>query len=108
MCRKQLLVCSYFGSSGVMSVEQTSCPCCYVCVIRMLIVFFSDVGTRWFCCQVGLWIEAGSRYEDAKTNGAGFFVEHMAFKVRTCARSAQSCPEYSVHTLSSCFGGCSC
>ncbi|XP_016156761.1 PREDICTED: cytochrome b-c1 complex subunit 1, mitochondrial [Ficedula albicollis] len=31
-------------------------------------------------CTVGVFIEAGSRYEDAKTNGAGFFVEHMAFK----------------------------
>uniref|UniRef100_A0A8C0ZJG0 Cytochrome b-c1 complex subunit 1, mitochondrial n=1 Tax=Cyanistes caeruleus TaxID=156563 RepID=A0A8C0ZJG0_CYACU len=31
-------------------------------------------------CTVGLWIEAGSRYEDAKTNGAGFFMEHLAFK----------------------------
>ncbi|NWV63251.1 QCR1 protein, partial [Malurus elegans] len=31
-------------------------------------------------CTVGVWIEAGSRYEDAKTNGAGFFVEHLAFK----------------------------
>lgn len=31
--------------------------------------------------QVGLWISAGSRYETEKNNGAGFFLEHMAFKV---------------------------
>lgn len=31
--------------------------------------------------QVGLWISAGSRYESEKNNGAGFFLEHMAFKV---------------------------
>lgn len=31
--------------------------------------------------QVGLWIGAGSRYESEKNNGAGFFLEHMAFKV---------------------------
>lgn len=31
--------------------------------------------------QVGLWISAGSRYESEKTNGTGFFLEHMAFKV---------------------------
>lgn len=74
----------------------------------MLIVLFSNVGTRWFCCQVGVWIEAGSRFEDVNNNGAGFFVEHMAFKVRMCARFAQNYPEYSVHTLSSHFGGCSC
>ncbi|KAM9758587.1 tubulin monoglycylase TTLL3-like [Menidia menidia] len=31
-------------------------------------------------CTVGLWISAGSRYESEKNNGAGFFLEHMAFK----------------------------
>lgn len=108
MCREQLLVCSYFGSCSVTSVEQTSCPCCCVCVIRMLVVFLSDVGTGWFCCQVGVWIEAGSRYEDSKTNGTAFYVEHMALKVRMCASSAHSCPKYSAHTLASCFGGCGC
>lgn len=34
--------------------------------------------------QVGLWISAGSRYENEKNNGAGFFLEHMAFKVEAC------------------------
>lgn len=33
--------------------------------------------------QVGLWISAGSRYESEKNNGAGFLLEHMAFKVST-------------------------
>uniref|UniRef100_A0A3Q2ZYH3 Ubiquinol-cytochrome c reductase core protein 1 n=1 Tax=Kryptolebias marmoratus TaxID=37003 RepID=A0A3Q2ZYH3_KRYMA len=31
-------------------------------------------------CTVGLWINAGSRYESEKLNGTGFFLEHMAFK----------------------------
>ncbi|KAM3877904.1 tubulin monoglycylase TTLL3-like [Diretmus argenteus] len=31
-------------------------------------------------CTVGLWIDAGSRYESEKNNGTGFFLEHMAFK----------------------------
>ena len=31
---------------------------------------------------VGLWIDAGSRYESAKNNGVAHFLEHMAFKVR--------------------------
>uniref|UniRef100_A0A673AFC2 Mitochondrial-processing peptidase subunit beta n=1 Tax=Sphaeramia orbicularis TaxID=375764 RepID=A0A673AFC2_9TELE len=31
-------------------------------------------------CTVGLWIGSGSRYENEKNNGAGFFLEHMAFK----------------------------
>ncbi len=29
-----------------------------------------------------MWIGAGSRYENEKNNGAGYFVEHLAFKVR--------------------------
>uniref|UniRef100_A0A8C0XAJ9 Peptidase M16 N-terminal domain-containing protein n=1 Tax=Castor canadensis TaxID=51338 RepID=A0A8C0XAJ9_CASCN len=31
-------------------------------------------------CTVGVWINTGSRYENEKNNGAGYFVEHMAFK----------------------------
>ncbi|XP_072382610.1 mitochondrial-processing peptidase subunit beta [Diabrotica undecimpunctata] len=29
---------------------------------------------------VGIWIDAGSRYEDDKNNGVAHFMEHMAFK----------------------------
>ncbi|XP_050315867.1 mitochondrial-processing peptidase subunit beta [Anthonomus grandis grandis] len=29
---------------------------------------------------VGIWIDAGSRYENAKNNGVAHFMEHMAFK----------------------------
>lgn len=35
----------------------------------------------WFLVQVGVWIDAGSRYETEKNNGAGYFLEHLAFKV---------------------------
>ncbi|XP_036387073.1 cytochrome b-c1 complex subunit 1, mitochondrial-like [Megalops cyprinoides] len=31
-------------------------------------------------CTVGVWIGCGSRYETERNNGAGFFLEHMAFK----------------------------
>ncbi|XP_064483483.1 mitochondrial-processing peptidase subunit beta-like [Ornithodoros turicata] len=31
-------------------------------------------------CTVGLWIDAGSRYETDSTNGVAHFLEHMAFK----------------------------
>jgi len=34
------------------------------------------------CSQVGLWIDAGSRYENERNNGTAHFLEHMAFKVR--------------------------
>lgn len=30
--------------------------------------------------QVGLWIDAGSRYENERNNGVAHFLEHMAFK----------------------------
>ncbi|XP_006893081.1 PREDICTED: cytochrome b-c1 complex subunit 1, mitochondrial-like [Elephantulus edwardii] len=32
-------------------------------------------------CTVGVWIDAGSRYETEKNNGAGYFLEHLAFKI---------------------------
>jgi len=31
-------------------------------------------------CTVGLWIDAGSRYENNANNGTAHFLEHMAFK----------------------------
>lgn len=31
-------------------------------------------------CTVGVWLDVGSRYETEKNNGAGYFVEHLAFK----------------------------
>jgi predicted Zn-dependent peptidase len=32
---------------------------------------------------IGVWIDAGSVYENEKTNGVAHFLEHMAFKVET-------------------------
>ncbi|XP_065828961.1 mitochondrial-processing peptidase subunit beta-like [Oscarella lobularis] len=34
-------------------------------------------------CTVGLWIDAGTRYETESTNGVAHFMEHMAFKGTT-------------------------
>ena len=31
-------------------------------------------------CTVGVWIDAGSRYETLQNNGVAHFLEHMAFK----------------------------
>lgn len=36
---------------------------------------------------VGVWIDAGSRYESAATNGAAHFLEHMAFKGTTVSEA---------------------
>uniref|UniRef100_A0AAQ5YVV0 Mitochondrial-processing peptidase subunit beta n=1 Tax=Amphiprion ocellaris TaxID=80972 RepID=A0AAQ5YVV0_AMPOC len=42
------------------------------------IVWMSILLTDFF--QVGLWIDAGSRYENERNNGTAHFLEHMAFK----------------------------
>ena len=42
--------------------------------------------------SVGVWIEAGSRYEPAAAQGISHFVEHMLFK-GTAARSARDISE---------------
>lgn len=39
-------------------------------------------------CTVGLWIDAGSRFENDENNGVAHFLEHMAFK-GTSRRSQQ-------------------
>lgn len=43
--------------------------------------------------QVGLWIDAGSRYENEKNNGTAHFLEHMAFKASCEAAPLQSLGE---------------
>ncbi|KAJ0041592.1 hypothetical protein NL108_012095 [Boleophthalmus pectinirostris] len=48
-------------------------------------------------CTVGLWISAGSRYESEKNNGAGFFLEHMAFK--GTKKHSQSALEQKVESI---------
>ena len=30
---------------------------------------------------IGIWIDAGSRYENDENNGVAHFLEHMSFKV---------------------------
>lgn len=37
--------------------------------------------TKGPTATVGLWIDAGSRWETEETNGVAHFLEHMAFKV---------------------------
>lgn len=34
---------------------------------------------------IGVWIDAGSRYEDSRNNGTAHFLEHMIFKVLLCS-----------------------
>lgn len=49
--------------------------------------------------QVGLWIDAGSRYENEKNNGTAHFLEHMAFKASCEAAPLQSLGEGGGTTL---------
>ncbi|XP_026853431.2 cytochrome b-c1 complex subunit 1, mitochondrial [Electrophorus electricus] len=48
-------------------------------------------------CTVGLWISVGSRYESEKNNGAGFFLEHLAFK--GTKKHSQSALEQAVESM---------
>ena len=41
-------------------------------------------------CTVGVWIDAGSRFENEKNNGTAHFLEHMAFKVIHSAAASKS------------------
>lgn len=38
---------------------------------------------------VGIWIDAGSAFENAQNNGTAHFLEHMAFKV--CTTNTMNC-----------------
>lgn len=49
-----------------------------ITMVRLSYVFLITA----FLLQVGLWIDAGSRYENERNNGTAHFLEHMAFKVR--------------------------
>uniref|UniRef100_A0A671K0Y8 Mitochondrial-processing peptidase subunit beta n=1 Tax=Sinocyclocheilus anshuiensis TaxID=1608454 RepID=A0A671K0Y8_9TELE len=53
--------------------------------------------TNQATCTVGLWIDCGSRYESEKNNGAGFFLEHMAFKGTN--KHPQSALEHAVESM---------
>lgn len=48
-------------------------------------------------CTVGVWIDAGSRYEKESTNGVAHFLEHMAFK-GTTKRSQTQLGKHSIES----------
>uniref|UniRef100_T1JF61 Mitochondrial-processing peptidase subunit beta n=1 Tax=Strigamia maritima TaxID=126957 RepID=T1JF61_STRMM len=48
-------------------------------------------------CTVGLWIDAGSRYETEQTNGVAHFLEHMVFK--GTAKRAQTNLELEIENM---------
>lgn len=54
-------------------------PTCITSLNSGLRVATEDTGAP--TATIGLWIDAGSRYEAAETNGVAHFLEHMAFKV---------------------------
>ncbi|GLH10886.1 hypothetical protein R5R35_013217 [Gryllus longicercus] len=53
-------------------------PTRVTCIDNGLRVASEDSGAP--TATVGLWIDAGSRYENARNNGVAHFLEHMAFK----------------------------
>jgi len=41
----------------------------------------TETNSNYQTATVGVFIDAGSRHENAKNNGTAHFLEHMAFKV---------------------------
>ena len=41
---------------------------------------------------IGVWIDAGSRYETAANNGTAHFLEHLAFKGTKARGRPRRCP----------------
>ena len=75
---------SYFGGNRLRSTQAATQVVLNVpetrvtCLENGLRVASEDSGLS--TCTVGLWIDAGSRYENEKNNGTAHFLEHMAFK----------------------------
>ena len=75
---------SYFGGNRLRSTQAATQVVLNVPETRVtrlengLRVASEDSGLS--TCTVGLWIDAGSRYENEKNNGTAHFLEHMAFK----------------------------
>uniref|UniRef100_A0A8D1QJP0 Peptidase M16 N-terminal domain-containing protein n=1 Tax=Sus scrofa TaxID=9823 RepID=A0A8D1QJP0_PIG len=74
----------YFGGNRLRSTQAATQVFLNVpetrvtCLENGLRVASEDSGLS--TCTVGLWIDAGSRYENEKNNGTAHFLEHMAFK----------------------------
>ena len=50
----------------------------------------TETNPNYSTATVGMWIDAGSRFETAESNGAAHFLEHMAFKVTSAKTREQS------------------
>ncbi|KAL5014370.1 hypothetical protein ScPMuIL_008640 [Solemya velum] len=78
---QRLRLCLRWQSARTATVEQTilNIPETRVTTLpNGLRVATEDTGMP--TCTVGLWIDAGSRFENEKNNGVAHFLEHMAFK----------------------------
>ena len=75
---------SYFGGNRLRSTQAATQVVLNVpetrvtCLENGLRVASED--SELSTCTVGLWIDAGSRYENEKNNGTAHFLEHMAFR----------------------------
>ena len=67
---------------------------------------FKILSLLFFILQVGLWIDAGSRFETAENNGVAHFLEHMIFKVILAVLSAVELRKFLVLTSTDFQGIC--
>lgn len=66
----------------MVSLSQCHHVCSSICPSLLPPIFLSLCVFNKFVVsvQVGLWIDAGTRFETPETNGVAHFLEHMAFK----------------------------
>ena len=74
-----------FGSPEPLSVTQQQSALGYVPLTRITTLpngfrIATETTPHAKTATVGIWIDAGTRYETSSTNGAAHFLEHMAFK----------------------------
>lgn len=55
-----------------------TCTVIYLSLFKRLFIQKSKQNIKYV--KVGIWIDAGSRFETERTNGTAHFLEHMAFK----------------------------
>lgn len=82
MIKRQLQTVPNFSSSLLVNSYQSSLSSLPKTQITTLQNGFrvASESTRDKTCTVGVWIDAGSRFETEANNGTAHFLEHMAFK----------------------------
>jgi len=69
-----------FGSSNSVAADLSAFPATQITQLENGIRVASGPNTGEATATVGVWVNAGSRYENANNNGVAHFLEHLNFK----------------------------